>query len=433
MYKNWDCITNQYVKDKGILAIITFLLSATLLYSTFVYLGYFDFFPDSETLLQWDARWYNAIKNDGYYFDNANKSSVAFFPLFPVIWYVTGLDSLGISVINTLFFLFSFYFIRRHLFLSYQEALLFITLPGFYFYLVPYSEALFFAASTLLLIGLDRKRYTLVTAGLILASATRSISMLFAIALIFTFLIEYLQERQKKILFLLGSYLILVLLVTILVFYIHYLYTGEWGVFFRAQKMWNRELRWPVFPLTTISGVNMLWMDGLALLVCLLALVLCIRTFGAYLLNKKIEKISVSQLFSMACLALLGLISIGYSGVWQNGGGTSLISLNRFVFASPFLFFFLRYVLYTPLFKRKGYIIFLMSTALVWTALGAYKPLVGHTTYSQTLLYFCIMTILACLYLLINKVKEMHYFLALIQLVIGIYLYYLYQNEYWVG
>lgn len=433
MYRILYSLKDRLAKDATLPAIITFITSGILLYIALIHCRVFDFYPDSETLLQWDAKWYSNIKNNGYYFDAKDKSSVAFFPMLPGIWYLTQLDPVGISIVNLLLFLGGFYLIGRHLNLTFKQAILFITLPGFYFYLVPYSEALFFIGSTLLLTGLDKKNHLLITAGLIVASLTRSIAMLFAFALTFTFLIQYLQKRQNRILLLLGVYLLLLVSLTAAVFYIHYAYTGEWGVFFKAQKMWNRELRWPVFPLTTISGLSMLWMDGLALLSCLLAGITSVTILYTNIVKKTTKDIAFSEIFSMACLTITGGVSILFSGIWKNGEGTSLISLNRFVFASPFLIFFMRYLLCSRPFGSNLKIIVVLSIFITWCAIGAYKPLKGHTVYLQTFIYFLNMTIFALLYLFLNNIKLLYYLIAGIQLTIGVFLFYLFQNSYWVG
>ncbi|RFS19422.1 hypothetical protein DVR12_22570 [Chitinophaga silvatica] len=433
MYSLLYRIQQQLSKEVVFLTIIMSITAGLLLYIAMVHFRIFDFYPDSETLLQWDARWYANIKDNGYYFDANDKSSVAFFPMLPIIWYLTQLDPVGMSIINTVLFLVGFCLIGKHLNLSFRQATLFITLPGFYFYIVPYSEALFFLASALLLIGLDKKNNYLITTGLVIASLTRSIGMLFAFALAFTFLIQYLRNRQKRAIISLGIYILLLVALTIAVFYIHYIYTGEWGVFFKAQKMWNRELRWPVFPLTTISGIRMLWMDGLALLVCMLAFITSSKTLYNHVFSKEKENVAMSEIFSMAFLAVTGVVSILFSGVWQKNEGTSLLSLNRFIFASPFLIFFLRYLLFSHPFKRNFKAVIPISMLITWLAIGAYKTLNGHTVYSQTLLYFFNMTMFVSLYIFLNKIKILNYIVAIIQLTIGIFLFYLFQNSYWVG
>jgi len=109
---------------------------------------------EKDLSIVWDGYHYTNIKNDGYSYNPARQSNVAFFPGFPYLWKYSGLNAFGISLINLLLFLTGLFFLVREFAIRQRDALLFLSLPSLFFMFVPYSEALFFAASSILLIGL---------------------------------------------------------------------------------------------------------------------------------------------------------------------------------------------------------------------------------------------------------------------------------------
>lgn len=423
----------RYLYIPGLFAILAFIIAFFVGYCILFHLGIFTIWPEGDTILRWDANWYNIIRNSGYYFDPEHTSPAAFFPMFPFIWYVSGLDAIGVSVMNALLFFTAFYFICRHLQTDFKQSLLYISVPASFFFMIPYSEAIFFVAVSLFLIGLDTGRNALVVIGLIIALFTRSISMIFAGAIVFTYIEIFFSnspwEKARRIVL----YLLLITVVTFIVFYALYLYTNEPVAFFRAQKMWHRELRFPTLPFTTISGIRMLWMDGLALLVCLLATVSCIQVLYVRIIEKRIPDAGYAALFSMASLSIIGIVSTFYSGVWHNGEGTSLISINRFVFASPFFIFFLHYMFTSLFFRQYGFVVIPVTTVSVWLMLGAYHPLKGHPAYFNTIVYFINLSACVSLYTLLQKFNFLYYLVIIIQIFVGLYLFHQYLGFHWVG
>src|SRR5690606_31502392 len=105
------------------------------------------------SFLNWDAEHYHWIRNKGY-----EGFRVAFFPLFPFIWKLIPIGAIGVSVLNGCVFLVSFYFLIRQLGSSWKEVIVYLSIPGCIFFFLPYSEALFFLCSTLILIGLRKNK-----------------------------------------------------------------------------------------------------------------------------------------------------------------------------------------------------------------------------------------------------------------------------------
>ena len=115
-------------------------------------------FPDllkSEHFLNWDAEHYQFIKQNGF-----ESYRVAFFPLFPLIWKFLALGTYGAVLLNSIVFLMTFYLIVRKLKIKNSlEIVLYLTIPSFIFFYLPYSESIFFLCSTAILFGIKDKKY----------------------------------------------------------------------------------------------------------------------------------------------------------------------------------------------------------------------------------------------------------------------------------
>ena len=61
----------------------------------------------NENLIRWDAEHFLFIRNNHYDQTKVGDYIFAFFPLFPLIWELTGLSAVGISIFNFLLFVLS--------------------------------------------------------------------------------------------------------------------------------------------------------------------------------------------------------------------------------------------------------------------------------------------------------------------------------------
>lgn len=392
--------------------------------------------PNVANLIQWDAKWYDKIVEYGYYYKTDQMSTMAFFPLFPLLWKLSGLNAVGISIVNMLLFLLSFRVLAGYIKLDFRLCLIFIISPCFVFCIIPYSEALFFLGSTVFLIGLNKQDHKLTVTGIVIAAFTRSISMVFIVSLLFTYLTAtYSKATFKSLVRQYLLYFLLLVAILFTVFLIQYFVTGQWLVFFKVQRLWNRELRMPVFPFTTVNGPKIAWLDGLALMVSLLSLATCIYLlFKKYIRQQKYE-VSPAVLFSMTYLALAGFLATFYSGVWRGNEGTSLMCLDRYVFATPFFIFFIHWFSGTSLLKHfKPYLVILCFIAVCFM-LGGYKITKWHSSYLATLTYFVRMGLLPLVYALalINRKSIFYYLSVCIQFFIIIHLYHEFLSGDWIG
>lgn len=103
---------------------------------------------ENEQLLQWDADIYRLMSQHLYDPEYVWPGYVAFFPLFPMVWRLTGLSPIGICLLNFVLF------VAGRLVLiaatnkaadNYQQRFaVLLCMPFLVIFLIPYSEALFF-------------------------------------------------------------------------------------------------------------------------------------------------------------------------------------------------------------------------------------------------------------------------------------------------
>jgi len=308
--------------------------------------------------LNWDAEHYDYIRSYGY-----QDFRVAFFPLFPLLWRTLALDAFGISIINALIFLTGFYILMRSYKITRVDSiLLYLTIPGFLFFYLPYSESLFFLCSVLILLGLKENKSLLVYSGLFLSILSRPAFTVFIPAFIIT---ELMHPTSLKSILRIGVYLFISAVGIFIVGAIQNADTGEWFQFFTVQKEWGNELQVPKLPLTSWAGSFIVKTDGFALLIGALAG----GYLAALLLKLKWIKAALPGRDVLFSLAYLGGISL--TVLLFRGG--SLFSLNRFILATPFIVVALHYWLNQEVFlTNKQLIITYVSIFLFWLLLGSY-------------------------------------------------------------
>lgn len=233
---------------------------ASFFFITFYFLSQW-LFPKilgQANFLNWDAEHYHYIKAFGY-----KGFRVAFFPLLPLLWKATNVSIYGIVIINVVVFLTSYYYLLRKKSPSVFENIFFLSIPGFIFFYLPYTEALFFAGSVFMLMGLKRNKMEQTAFGLLIAVLSRPAFAILFPALLIT---EIYQPRKGKITRLL-TYSIVLVIGILLVGIIQYIDTGEWFKFFSVQKGWGNEFGLPKFPLTSWGGDFIVRVDAFAFFV----------------------------------------------------------------------------------------------------------------------------------------------------------------------
>jgi len=346
---------------------------------------YFDFtLLIEKNFLNWDAEHYAFIKDHGY-----DGFRIAFFPLFPLIWKVIPVDAIWISIINAGIFLTSIYILIKQFGIKkYEEIVLYLSIPSFIFFYLPYSESVFFLCSSIMLIGIKNKNYNLLYIGLFLTILSRPAFTVFIPALI---ILELFNPETDKKLRRIVSYITISLIGVLLVGLIQYIDTGLIFQFFSVQKNWGNELQIPQLPLTSWGGDFNVKLDGFAFIIGVIA--------GLYLLkllfniSNKISLIPPQEvIFSIAYISGISLIVLIFRG-------GSLFSLNRFVFATPFIIICLNYWLNYKLnlnFKQLLLVFWLIF--FFWFLFGSYHHI-------QVILKFLLLTIYVFSFFLLKSSK----------------------------
>lgn len=144
--------------------------------------------PWLDMWLRWDARWYEDIAQNGYFFSTTEQSSVAFFPLYPMVLRLlsraTGLGPLPLGVAVTflcglaasVLFVRWVRAVRPGAEPGWAHATLLLWPFSFYLFGAVYADALFLALICSAFLCLERGRLGWVAAFGALATATRPIA-----------------------------------------------------------------------------------------------------------------------------------------------------------------------------------------------------------------------------------------------------------------
>jgi hypothetical protein len=361
----------HYLKHLGLS--IFFYLILALVFFIYLFNKNSLSFLNEANFLRFDANLYLDIKNNGYH----DNWLCAFFPAFPFLWKLLNTSAIGISIVNAVIFIFSFSAIAMLYKMEWKRQLFLLSIPSFVFMFVPYTESLFFAAGTLLIIGLNKNKLSLIVSGLLLGSLIRPTTFVFIPAILISYIITehyFKQAFTKSIIPVLV--LITGLLITISV---HYIYTNKWFVFFEAQKLWKNYLHFPRLPLTSWGGDASNRFDGSALAISLACGIYTVYLFAEKLKNK--PSFSKDLIFSLSYITGTSLLILAY----RDG---NLYSLNRFIYATPFIIASLHYFFTEYQFKWKHvWFVFLTSEAF-WLLFGSYNHIHNLLIFSLVSLYF---------------------------------------------
>jgi hypothetical protein len=345
-------------------------------------------------LLSFDSSWYNSIKEYGYVFKIDVQSNSGFYPAFPFLWKITNLTPLGISIFNAVIFLLSFFLLAKYFDFNFKEYMLGLSVPSFMFCFIPYTEALFSLFAVIFLIGLSKKKYLLQFIGIFFCCLIRPATIIFVPTIIFTELLS--SERSKiksaRILFLIFSSILSMAIVA----YIQWLETGIWFAHAKAQIInWNHGFHIPKFPLTTWIGPKTIWLDGTAFWLGLITIVMLVFNM---ITRRKITESDKPFFFSLAYLAGVTLFVLFFNG-YNDNGRTTLLSLNRYFFATPFfLIAFQKFMRLSPL-RPKSYLAIILSLIFVWLLFGAYTS-IDWFDRAKTVTYFSILTVIITIFVL---------------------------------
>ncbi|MGZ4038711.1 MAG: hypothetical protein ACXVPQ_12850, partial [Bacteroidia bacterium] len=161
------------------ISLIWYAVLLTGLYTLFIFLELIHFWPKKDNVVFWDADWYNSIKVQGYYYSDQGQTNSAFFPLFSYFWRLLHLSNIGICIFNFLLFAGALLMLVRQFSIPVPTAMIFVSLPSCIFFMLPFSESLFFFCCSLFMTGLKKENHYLIITGLLFASLTRATAMFF--------------------------------------------------------------------------------------------------------------------------------------------------------------------------------------------------------------------------------------------------------------
>lgn len=295
-------------------------------------------YPSNDNIVFWDGGWYLSIKEKGYLFRENVQTNLAFFPLFPFLWKLTGFSPVLISLLNYCFTLAGFIILFESFGIERKTGFVLLSVPSLIFCYIPYSEGLFFLGSALLIRGLYRNSLLWISIGLIFSGLTRSVSIFAILAIIFTEVVSHplqlypLRESIKRI----GFLSLIALLPILIVALWQWIYTGKWFYFFVAQREWLKEFNWPQLPFTTFTANRLLWLDVTALIFGFIALLFLGYVFFKWLINKSYFNDKKALIYSAFYLAMVSLITIITQFADPETNRTQIYSMNRYIYATPF-------------------------------------------------------------------------------------------------
>ena len=206
---------------------------------------------------RWDSFWYTYIARHGYNFSDLKNSSIAFFPLYPMIIKavkaVSGIGESRISFgLNIIFSFLASLYLYRLAKIDYSEKisltilLIFLFFPPSYFFLSGYPDVLFALLVILSLYFARKKEWSKagMAAGLLAITKPYGIFMLPVLG------IEYLWNHNWNIKIFFKKIDWLPLLLPLVSFggfvLFNYLKFHNPIAFFEAQQTWGRTLANPI-------------------------------------------------------------------------------------------------------------------------------------------------------------------------------------------
>lgn len=402
---------------RNIFFVLAYFIGAFVLLTLFSLILHNKSFFYENSLLNWDAGQYYRIVHEGY-----NDYRVAFFPLFPFIWKALRCGIYTISLLNGALFISSTALLVTVFNFPTKELFLMISFPSLIFMFLPYTEALFFFSSVLVLIGMRKNLNWVVFIGILLASCTRPVVYVFIPAII---ILLFILRNKQSIIQTLIFYILPVLLGLGVVLYIQYINTHDWLAFFHSQKTgWNNYVRLPKLRLTSWGGDDIVRLDGTAFLVGMIATVAMGYRFIERIRTGKPEFINQAAIL----FSVLYLAGISWLVLFTRGG--SLFSLNRFVFATPF--FFLAFSEFKKKkWTTKQYLLILILINAFWLLFGSYVHI------QEVLKYFAL-SVFIMFFLFLNHsnkyISHTAYFICILgNVTLQIYCYNYFLNGGWIG
>ena len=349
-----------------------------------VVLGLHAAFPGSWPLTQsafsnWDAEHYLYIRLHGY-----DEMRTAFFPLFPFLWRLLDVSPIAMGLLNLVLVAVSFAALAWQFQWPWRVQLLLLSVPSLMFMALPFTEAVFFASGTLLLLGLRRQLPWLYCLGLLLSCTSRAAAFVLLPAVAATFLLAHPPRwRQWGVVLAAVGATLSGLVISMLV---HRAYTGQWFAVFAAQRFWDNHLQWPTLPLRNWGGVFPTRFEASAFLIGLA----CMASLARLAWRHRQESLPVAAQPAVFALAYLG----GVTFITLATRGGVLVSLSRYVYATPYFLLLLANVVGRVRLSNRQLLALFGLMQVLWLALF------GTYTHIRSVLGFLLVSGVMTLWLL---------------------------------
>ncbi|MGB3801928.1 MAG: hypothetical protein WA952_19065 [Lewinella sp.] len=356
-----------------------YAVAFTAMYGLLFVLGKVSQLPSADSLVSWDAVYYQSIAEQGYRYSGGRTANAGFFPLFPYIWKLTGLGGVGVSLLNAGIYIGSLWWLCILLRPRPITLGLFCALPFLFFMYIPLSEAWFFAAATLVLHGIVRKQQRIIFLGLLAAGLARP-TFLFLIPALVGAELLIKPKRAARTDTMWWTILIWYALPTTLaigvVALVQYIQIGEPFAYYETQSEgWGRQFGLPVFPLAGGREGLIPYLRDVNLWIGVLASGFGLTYLFRWLLRDRLPP-SVQQIDLVAiiylCMCLVSIVFFNPEWSYASGGGyhaTTLTGINRYIQANPFLLVFFVHVFDRPPTSRRFLLPLFVGTYLLWFAI----------------------------------------------------------------
>ncbi|MDR0789990.1 MAG: hypothetical protein LBO06_04255 [Bacteroidales bacterium] len=398
----------------------------------------------NDNLVHWDASFYYVIHEDGYV-DNISSNNFptsAFFPLFPFIWRLINVSTIGIVVVNCLMFIIGVLILSSLCKgKSTLHTLLVLCLPLLAVFLIPYTEATFILMGALAIYGFVKDKYWLYFIAMTAVALTRNAFSIILPAIFIAEILFLIKERQvlrslKRLLF--G---ILPILIGTIIFSIILLMYGNNSImkFMEVQEVWGNYLSLP--DLANINdwshegfGINIATMTAVCLPIAVYLFIALLyqckilrKQSALFALHSDNKKDYLSVVSLSCCLTSLCIVLFFFHG--------TLHGLSRYVLTTPYfisLFFVFEDKLQTLTIKKR-IIIFTILIALSFVVLLSCK----YTVIGFALLGFPLLLIAIGLFVFSDLSQNITYriilFIALFaNIVWTTYLFNMYISNGWI-
>jgi hypothetical protein len=200
---------------------------------------------------RFDALWFLRIADGGY---NPADESPAFFPLYPItIRSVSPLlgghvllaatvvsNAAFVGALVVTYLLTTSELSERH---ARTTVLLLCLFPTSYFFLMPYTESLFFLLAVTAFWGARRREWAIAAVAAALAALTRSVGIVIAPALLVEALHQAREGRGAPWPGIAAATAPLLGILSYLAFW--QIRSGDWLLPLNRQSLWGREFTWP--------------------------------------------------------------------------------------------------------------------------------------------------------------------------------------------